>query len=216
MSNMFFWIIILSFLIPFAMRMYRKSVRGRNQNQGFNGQYPGQFRPIPRAAAGAPEQPAPGRLHPTGLLRRRLPSDRRTTAAPARPAVPGRRLPEPRLPSQRLPESGPPEPRLPCTGRPRTGPLRGQPRLSGQPVTPAATAAAFRPGNSPAPLGAPGLPRAETGRAGPAVQQRRDRHGGIHVPAQRDHEGLDTRFCFLLSPRALLSRCRLLSPQAAR
>ena len=40
---MFFWIIILSFLIPFAMRMYRKSVRGRNQNQGFNGQYPGQF-----------------------------------------------------------------------------------------------------------------------------------------------------------------------------
>ncbi|KQR80744.1 hypothetical protein ASF98_18275 [Arthrobacter sp. Leaf337] len=43
MSNVFFWIIILSFLIPFAMRMYRKSVRGRNQNQDFNGQYPGQF-----------------------------------------------------------------------------------------------------------------------------------------------------------------------------
>ena len=43
MSNMFFWIIVLSFLIPFAMRMYRKSVRGRNQNQDFNGQYPGQF-----------------------------------------------------------------------------------------------------------------------------------------------------------------------------
>lgn len=43
MSNVFFWIIILSFLIPFAMRMYRKSVRGRNQNQDFNGEYPGQF-----------------------------------------------------------------------------------------------------------------------------------------------------------------------------
>jgi len=42
-SNMFFWIIILSFLIPFAMRMYRKSVRGRKQNQDFNSQYPGQF-----------------------------------------------------------------------------------------------------------------------------------------------------------------------------
>lgn len=42
MSNVFFWIIILSFLIPFAMRMYRKRV-GRNQNQDFNGQYPGQF-----------------------------------------------------------------------------------------------------------------------------------------------------------------------------
>ncbi|WP_309978027.1 hypothetical protein [Arthrobacter oryzae] len=40
---MFFWIIILSFLIPFAMRMYRKRVQGRNQNQNFNGQYPGQF-----------------------------------------------------------------------------------------------------------------------------------------------------------------------------
>jgi hypothetical protein len=41
-SNVFFWIIILSFLIPFAMRMYRKSVRGRNRNQDY-GQYPGQF-----------------------------------------------------------------------------------------------------------------------------------------------------------------------------
>jgi hypothetical protein len=42
-SNVFFWIIILSFLVPFAMRMYRKSVRGRNQNQDFNSQFPGQF-----------------------------------------------------------------------------------------------------------------------------------------------------------------------------
>jgi hypothetical protein len=42
-SNVFFWIIILSFLIPFAMRMYRKSVRGRKQNQDFHSQFPGQF-----------------------------------------------------------------------------------------------------------------------------------------------------------------------------
>lgn len=43
MSNVFFWIIVLSFLVPFGMRMYRKSIRGRNQNQDFNSQFPGQF-----------------------------------------------------------------------------------------------------------------------------------------------------------------------------
>lgn len=41
MSNMFFWIIVLSFLIPIGMRWYKKSVRGRNQNQDFPGQFPG-------------------------------------------------------------------------------------------------------------------------------------------------------------------------------
>jgi hypothetical protein len=35
-SSLFFWIIILSFVIPMAMRMYRKSVARRN-----SGQYPG-------------------------------------------------------------------------------------------------------------------------------------------------------------------------------
>lgn len=43
MNSLFFWIIILSFLIPMAMRMYRKSVNKRNQGQGFSGGYPGQF-----------------------------------------------------------------------------------------------------------------------------------------------------------------------------
>ena len=43
MSNLFFWIIILSFLIPMAMRMYRKSVTRRNQEQSFSGRYPEQF-----------------------------------------------------------------------------------------------------------------------------------------------------------------------------
>ena len=42
-SNLFFWIIILSFLIPMAMRMYRKSVARRNQDQSFSGRYPDQF-----------------------------------------------------------------------------------------------------------------------------------------------------------------------------
>ena len=37
MTSLFFWIIILSFLIPMAMRYYKKSMRGRNQNQGMPG-----------------------------------------------------------------------------------------------------------------------------------------------------------------------------------
>lgn len=43
MNSLFFWIIVLSFLIPMAMRMYRKSVNKRNQEQSFSGRYPGQF-----------------------------------------------------------------------------------------------------------------------------------------------------------------------------
>ncbi len=43
MSNLFFWIIILSLLIPVAMRMYRKSVARRNHDQSFSGRYPEQF-----------------------------------------------------------------------------------------------------------------------------------------------------------------------------
>ncbi|MET4590133.1 hypothetical protein [Arthrobacter sp. 754] len=43
MNSLFFWIIVLSFLIPMAMRMYRKSVNKRNQDQSFSGRYPDQF-----------------------------------------------------------------------------------------------------------------------------------------------------------------------------
>ncbi|XAS67860.1 hypothetical protein V3C33_00505 [Micrococcaceae bacterium Sec5.7] len=45
MNNLFFWIIVLSFLIPMGMRMYRKSVQRRNQDQSFSGRYPDQFPP---------------------------------------------------------------------------------------------------------------------------------------------------------------------------
>ena len=47
MNNLFFWIIVLSFLIPMAMRYYKKSVRGRNQNQDAPGGFPGQFGQFP-------------------------------------------------------------------------------------------------------------------------------------------------------------------------
>jgi hypothetical protein len=42
-NNLFFWIIILSLLIPVGMRMYRRSVQKRDQGQNFSGQYPDQF-----------------------------------------------------------------------------------------------------------------------------------------------------------------------------
>ena len=47
MNSLFFWIIVLSFLIPMAMRYYKKSVRGRTQNQDMPGGYPGQFGQFP-------------------------------------------------------------------------------------------------------------------------------------------------------------------------
>ncbi|MCB5290771.1 hypothetical protein [Arthrobacter sp. SO3] len=57
MNSLFFWIIVLSFLIPMAMRYYKKSVRGRNQNQGGFpdqfGQFPGN---PPGGGAGYPGQ----------------------------------------------------------------------------------------------------------------------------------------------------------------
>ncbi|MET1063909.1 MAG: hypothetical protein ABWX85_02960 [Arthrobacter sp.] len=52
MNNLFFWIIVLSFLIPMAMRYYKRSVRRRNQNQGMPGGYPDQFGEFPGAAPG--------------------------------------------------------------------------------------------------------------------------------------------------------------------
>lgn len=43
MNNLFFWIIILSLLIPVGLRMYRRSVQKRDQGQNFSGQYPDQL-----------------------------------------------------------------------------------------------------------------------------------------------------------------------------
>ncbi|MGO4191938.1 hypothetical protein AB4Y67_09740 [Arthrobacter sp. YAF17] len=69
MNSLFFWIIILSFLIPMAMRYYKKSMRGRNQNQGMPGgpdqfgQFPGgpdQFGQFPGGQSGYGPGPYPG------------------------------------------------------------------------------------------------------------------------------------------------------------
>ncbi|KIC66458.1 hypothetical protein [Pseudarthrobacter phenanthrenivorans] len=40
MSSLFFWIIILSFVVPMAMRAYRRSMARRDRNQGLPGQFP--------------------------------------------------------------------------------------------------------------------------------------------------------------------------------
>ena len=59
MNSLFFWIIILSFLIPMAMRYYKRSMRGRNQNQGMPGG-PDQFGQFPGGQSGYGPGPYPG------------------------------------------------------------------------------------------------------------------------------------------------------------
>ena len=60
MNSLFFWIIVLSFLIPMAMRYYKKSVRGRNQNQGMPGGFPDQFGQFPGDTPGGGAGQYPG------------------------------------------------------------------------------------------------------------------------------------------------------------
>ena len=70
MSSLFLWIIILSFVVPMAMRMYRRSMARRDRDQGLPGpgqygpggfpgpgQYPGQF---PGSAGPQSNQPRDG------------------------------------------------------------------------------------------------------------------------------------------------------------
>ena len=52
MNNLFFWLIVLSFLVPMALRLYRKSMRGRNQDQGTPGGFLGKFGQFPGDSSG--------------------------------------------------------------------------------------------------------------------------------------------------------------------
>jgi hypothetical protein len=64
-NSLFFWIIVLSFVVPTARRLYRQSVRRRSQDQGMPGRfpdqlgggYPGQY---PGAYPGQNKQPRDG------------------------------------------------------------------------------------------------------------------------------------------------------------
>lgn len=60
MNSLFFWIIVLSFLVPMAMRYYKKSVRGRNRNQGMPGGFPDQFGKHPGDGRGGSTGQYPG------------------------------------------------------------------------------------------------------------------------------------------------------------
>jgi len=62
-NSLFFWIIVLSFVIPMAMRMYRKSVNKRNQEQSFSGRYPDQF-PGGGQFPGSGQYPGPQNTQP--------------------------------------------------------------------------------------------------------------------------------------------------------
>jgi hypothetical protein len=114
-NSLFFWIIILSFLVPAAVRLYKRSVRGRNQNQGMPGQfgqfpddnagnasggYPGQQNKQPRdgytqrdyyggfGQLGAPQQPAPVPREDSPEYVNRPPQQPAGPAVPPPPSAP--------------------------------------------------------------------------------------------------------------------------------
>jgi hypothetical protein len=60
-NSLFFWIIVLAFLVPAAMRLYKRSVRGRNQGTPeqfgqFPGENPGNTGRYPGSTGGYPGQ----------------------------------------------------------------------------------------------------------------------------------------------------------------
>ncbi|MDR7081387.1 hypothetical protein J2X01_000664 [Arthrobacter ginsengisoli] len=91
MNSLFFWIIVLSFLIPMAMRYYKKSVRGRNQNQGMPGGFPGPYGQFPgdTPGNGAGNYPGPQNRQPRdGLTQRDYFGAFGQLGAPQQPAPP--------------------------------------------------------------------------------------------------------------------------------
>jgi hypothetical protein len=113
---MFFWIIVLSFLVPMAVRRYRRSVRGRNQGTPVQfGQYPGNQdnqNKQPRdgytqqdyfggfGQLGAPRQPGQANQpYPGGQYPNEQNSGQQYPGQP----YPGQQYPAPRFPDQPFP-----------------------------------------------------------------------------------------------------------------
>ena len=118
MNNMFFWIIVLSFLIPMAMRYYKKSVRGRNQNQGMPGG-PDQFGQFPGDAPG--HYPGPQNKQPRdGFTQRDYFGAFGQLGAPQQPAPPANQpYPGPAVPRPAVPRpAGQPESPVPYEDSP--------------------------------------------------------------------------------------------------
>lgn len=123
MSNLFFWIIILSFLIPMAMRMYRKSVARRNHGQSFSGRYPEQF-------------PGGGMFPGEGTRQNNQPRDGYTQqdyfSGGFREVERSRPLP----PVHPLPPVPPLDQQFPAYGQPQPAPREQSPQPSAAPATP--------------------------------------------------------------------------------
>jgi len=123
----FFWIIVLSFLVPVAMRLYRRSVRGRNQGM------PDQFGRFPgdRGNAGNQgKQPRDGYTQQDyfgGFGQLGAP---RQQPGPANQQYPGQQYP---VPYEDSPEylSNPPQPQ-----RHEPAPQAGQPQIPQTPQAP--------------------------------------------------------------------------------
>ena len=135
MNSLFFWIIILSFLIPMAMRYYKKSMRGRNQNQGMPGG-PDQFGQFPggQSGYGAGPYPGPQNKQPRdGMTQRDYFGAFGELGAPQRPMPPANQ-PYPAVPSQQYPGQQYPVPYEDSPGYPGN-----QPRCPSRSRTPSSS-----------------------------------------------------------------------------
>ncbi|WP_223987154.1 hypothetical protein [Arthrobacter sp. NicSoilB8] len=121
---MFFWIIVLSFLIPMGVRLYRRSVRGRNQGT------PGQFGRFPGNPNNQSNQPRDGYTQQDyfgGFGQLGAPKQPGQANGP----YPGQPYPGGQNPGQQYP--GQPYPGQPHTGQPHTGQPHTGPRFPEQP-----------------------------------------------------------------------------------
>ncbi len=164
MNNLFLWIIILSFLVPAAIRLYRRSARGRNQSPtlpgGFGGflpgqspgQHPGGQNKQPRdgytqqdyfsggfrqagGPAGPPPVPYPGQPYP-GQPYDGQPADSQPYPGQPYPAQPADSQPFPGQPYPAQPADSQPSPGQP--GGAGAGGFGAQPGSADIPAPPAA------------------------------------------------------------------------------
>ncbi|MDP9997992.1 hypothetical protein [Pseudarthrobacter sulfonivorans] len=136
MNSLFFWIIILSFVIPMAMRMYRKSVNKRNQGQGFSGGYPGQY---PGQQNRQPRDGYTQQDYMSGGFRQIMSPQPLPPSEPLPPMKPVPPL-DLQYPGQQFPGQQDPGQQYGDTqqyGQPRPGPGAEAPKASAAPGTPA-------------------------------------------------------------------------------
>ncbi|MDQ1621970.1 MAG: hypothetical protein QOH19_388 [Actinomycetota bacterium] len=154
MNNLFFWIIVLSFLVPLALRMYRKSQRGRNQDQAGPGGFPGQFGQFPGQQSKQPRDGFTQRDYYGAFGQLGAPQK---PESPANQPYPGQQYPEQPYPGQPYP--GQPYPGQPGYQNPvpyedspeylKNPPPTGQQQAGGQPSPPATPPPSAPQGSAP-------------------------------------------------------------------